>query len=194
MARSARGPSPRRTRASRRSTSRSRASPSAGPSELGAEILPTGTLRRRSGGLVDALPGYDEGAWWVQDAAAALPAMLLGKVKGRRVLDIGAAPGGKTAQLCAMGAKVTALERSPRRAEFLVRNLGRLTLDAEIVVADALEWQAAAPVRRGPARRALHRHRHHPPPSRRALGQVAGRRRAAGRGAGAAAGGRRRDS
>lgn len=113
--------------------------------ELGAEILPTGTLRRRGGGLVDALPGYDEGTWWVQDAAAALPAMLLGKVKDRRVLDIGAAPGGKTAQLVAMGAKVTALERSPRRAEFLVRNLGRLTMDAEIVVADALEWQPPAP-------------------------------------------------
>ena len=105
------------------------------------------------------------------------PPCCSGKIKGRRVLDIGAAPGGKTAQLCAMGAKVTALERSPRRAEFLVRNLGRLTLDAEIVVADALEWQAPCPVRRGPARRALHRHRHHPPPSRRALGQVAGRRR-----------------
>jgi 16S rRNA (cytosine967-C5)-methyltransferase len=112
--------------------------------ELGAEILPTGTLRRRSGGLVDALPGYDAGAWWVQDAAAALPAMLLGKVKDRRVLDLGAAPGGKTAQLVAMGAAVTALERSPRRAEFLVRNLGRLTMDAEIVVADALEWRPPA--------------------------------------------------
>ena len=113
--------------------------------ELGAEILPTGTLRRRSGGLVDALPGYDQGVWWVQDAAAALPALLLGALKGKRVLDIGAAPGGKTAQLCVMGAKVTALERSPRRAEFLVRNLGRLTLDAEIVVADAVAWQAPAP-------------------------------------------------
>lgn len=112
---------------------------------LGAEILPTGTLRRRAGGLVEALPGYDEGAWWVQDAAAALPALLLGKLKGRRVLDIGAAPGGKTAQLAAAGAAVTAIERSPRRAEFLVRNLGRLTLDAEIIVADALEWQAPAP-------------------------------------------------
>lgn len=112
---------------------------------LGAEILPTGTLRRRAGGLVDALPGYDEGAWWVQDAAAALPAMLLGKVEGRRVLDIGAAPGGKTAQLAALGGIVTAVERSPRRAEFLVRNLGRLSLDAEIVVADAGEWRPAAP-------------------------------------------------
>ena len=112
---------------------------------LGAELLPTGTVRRRAGGLVEALPGYDEGAWWVQDAAAALPALLLGRLKGRRVLDIGAAPGGKTAQLAAMGAIVTALERSPRRAEFLVRNLGRLVLDAEIVVADALEWQPPQP-------------------------------------------------
>lgn len=112
---------------------------------LGAELLPTGTLRRRSGGLIEGLPGYDEGAWWVQDAAAALPALLLGPVKGKRVLDIGAAPGGKTAQLAARGGKVTALERSPRRAEFLVRNLARLSLDAEIVVADALEWQAPAP-------------------------------------------------
>lgn len=114
-------------------------------SELGAELLPTGTLRRRSGGLVEALPGFDQGVWWVQDAAAAVPALMLGKIKGRRVLDIGAAPGGKTAQLASMGAKVTALERSPRRAEFLVRNLGRLTLDAEIIVADALEWQPPAP-------------------------------------------------
>ena len=111
---------------------------------LGAEILATGSLRRRSGGLVDALPGYDEGAWWVQDAAAALPALLLGKVQGQRVLDIGAAPGGKTAQLAAMGGKVTAVERSPRRAEFLVRNLGRLSLDAEIIVADAAEWRPPA--------------------------------------------------
>jgi 16S rRNA (cytosine967-C5)-methyltransferase len=113
--------------------------------ELGAEILPTGTLRRRSGGLVDALPGYNEGEWWVQDAAAALPATLMGPVQGRRVLDVGAAPGGKTAQLATAGAKVTALERSPRRAEFLVRNVGRLTLDAEIVVGDALEWRAPEP-------------------------------------------------
>jgi 16S rRNA (cytosine967-C5)-methyltransferase len=111
---------------------------------LGAEILATGSLRRRSGGLVDALPGYDEGAWWVQDAAAALPALLLGEVQGQRVLDIGAAPGGKTAQLAAMGGKVTAVERSPRRAEFLVRNLGRLSLDAEILVADAAEWRPPA--------------------------------------------------
>ena len=172
--------------------SRACATPSAGPSALGAEILPTGTLRRRSGGLVEALPGYDEGAWWVQDAAAALPALLMGDVAGRRVLDIGAAPGGKTAQLAPPGAKVTALERSPRRAEFLV---------AQSRPADARRrdrrrrragMAAAGAVRRRAAGRALHRHRHHPPPSRRPLGQVAGRRRAAGRGAGPAAGGRGR--
>ena len=113
--------------------------------ELGAEILPGGTLRRRGGGLVDALPGYDEGAWWVQDAAAGIPARLLGQVKGKRVLDLCAAPGGKTAQLCAAGAEVTAVERSPKRAEFLALNLGRLGMTAEIVVADALEWQPDRP-------------------------------------------------
>jgi 16S rRNA (cytosine967-C5)-methyltransferase len=112
---------------------------------LGAEVLPTGTLRRRAGGLVETLPGYEEGAWWVQDAAAALPALLLGAVRGRRVLDLCAAPGGKTAQLCAMGAVVTAVERSPRRAEFLARNLGRLAMTPEIVVADAIDWRPAEP-------------------------------------------------
>jgi 16S rRNA (cytosine967-C5)-methyltransferase len=112
---------------------------------LGAEIMPGGTLRRRSGGLVEALPGYDEGAWWVQDAAAGLPARLLGQVKGRRVLDLCAAPGGKTAQLCAAGADVTAVERSPKRAELLGGNLGRLGMMAEIVVADALEWRPERP-------------------------------------------------
>jgi 16S rRNA (cytosine967-C5)-methyltransferase len=76
----------------------------------------------------------------VQDAAAALPALLMGDVRGRRVLDMCAAPGGKTAQLCAMGADVTAVERSPRRAEFLAGNLARLGMKAEIVVADANEW------------------------------------------------------
>jgi 16S rRNA (cytosine967-C5)-methyltransferase len=112
---------------------------------LGAEILPGGSLRRRAGGLVTELPGFEEGAWWVQDAAAALPARLLGDVRGRRVLDLCAAPGGKTAQLCAAGADVTAVERSPKRAEYLAGNLARLDLRAEIVVADANEWQAPAP-------------------------------------------------
>jgi 16S rRNA (cytosine967-C5)-methyltransferase len=113
--------------------------------ELGAEILATGTLRRRAGGLIEALPGFEEGTWWVQDAAAALPALLMGELRHRRVLDLCAAPGGKTAQLCTAGANVTAVERSPRRAEFLAGNLARLELKAEIVVADANEWQVLEP-------------------------------------------------
>ena len=161
--------------------------------ELGAEILPTGTLRRRSGGLVDALPGYDEGAWWVQDAAAALPALLMGQLKGRRVLDIGAAPGGKTAQLCVAGCQGHRRSSARRGGpSSWSATSAAWTLDAEIVVADALEWQAPEPVRRRPARRALHRHRHHPPPPRRPLGQVAGGRGPPGRGAGSAARGRGR--
>lgn len=112
---------------------------------LGAEVLPIGTLRRRAGGLIEALPGFEDGAWWVQDAAAALPVRCLGRLRGARVLDVGAAPGGKTAQLCAAGADVTAIERSPKRAEFLAGNLARLGLRAEIVVADAIEWRGDAP-------------------------------------------------
>ena len=113
---------------------------------LEAEVLPHGTLRRRAGtsGPVEALPGFEEGAWWVQDAAAALPALLMGEVRGRRVLDMCAAPGGKAAQLAWLGANLTALERSPRRAEFLAGNLARLGLRAEIVVADANEWRPPA--------------------------------------------------
>ena len=84
---------------------------------LGAKRLPGGTLRLRNAGEVTRLKGYDEGAWWVQDAAAALPVRLLGPVAGKRVLEIGAAPGGKTAQLAAAGARVTAVDRSgPRLA------------------------------------------------------------------------------
>lgn len=112
---------------------------------LDARILPTGTLRRTAGGLIADLPGYGAGAWWVQDAAAALPARFLGDVGGKRVLDIGAAPGGKTAQLAAAGAHVTALEIGDGRAERLRTNLARLNLPAEIVVADAAEWRPDAP-------------------------------------------------
>jgi 16S rRNA (cytosine967-C5)-methyltransferase len=113
--------------------------------ELGAEVLATGTLRRRGGGLVETLPGYEEGAWWVQDAAAALPVQLMGRLAGRRVADLGAAPGGKTAQLLAAGARVVAVERSPERANHMARNLARLGQTAEIVVEDARSWQPAAP-------------------------------------------------
>ena len=119
---------------------------------------------RPAGAQVSALPGFDEGAWWVQDAAAALPARLLGDLAGRRALDLCAAPGGKTLQLAAAGAEVTALDLSEPRLGRLRENLARTGLAAEIVVADALAWDAGAALRRGPRRRALHRHRHHPPP------------------------------
>jgi 16S rRNA (cytosine967-C5)-methyltransferase len=106
---------------------------------LGAERLATGTLRRSagSGGEIRSLPGYDEGAWWVQDAAAAIPARLLAPVSGGRVLDLCAAPGGKTAQLALMGCAVTAVENSEPRAGLLRENLTRLGLTATVIVADA---------------------------------------------------------
>lgn len=112
---------------------------------LDAEILPTGSLRRRAGGLVAELPGYAEGAWWIQDAAAALPARLLGDVQGRCVIDLCAAPGGKTAQLAAAGASVTAVEQSKPRLARVGENLARLKLAAELVVADAALWRPQAP-------------------------------------------------
>jgi 16S rRNA (cytosine967-C5)-methyltransferase len=106
---------------------------------LAAESLPTGSLRRPAGagGEIRALPGYDDGAWWVQDAAAAMPARLLAPIAGGRVLDLCAAPGGKAAQLAVMGCDVTAVERSEQRAGLLRENLARLGLAATIVVADA---------------------------------------------------------
>lgn len=112
---------------------------------LGGVLLPTGTIRRPSGGAVSDLPGFAEGAWWVQDAAAALPARLVGNVAGRAVVDLCAAPGGKTAELAAAGARVTAVEKSAPRAERLAANLKRLGLAAEIVRADAATWRPRAP-------------------------------------------------
>jgi 16S rRNA (cytosine967-C5)-methyltransferase len=112
---------------------------------LDATILPFGSLRRPAGGLIAELPGYAEGAWWVQDAAATLPARLLGDVAGRRVIDLCAAPGGKTAQLAAAGAEVTAVDRSPARMKRLAANLARLRLAAEPIVADATTWRPSAP-------------------------------------------------
>jgi 16S rRNA (cytosine967-C5)-methyltransferase len=114
---------------------------------LEAELLATGTLRRRSGGAIAALPGFAEGAWWVQDAAAAIPATLFGDVRDMAVVDLCAAPGGKTAQLAAAGARVTAVDRSPRRAARLGANLARLSLAAECVIADAVTWRPVVPAR-----------------------------------------------
>jgi 16S rRNA (cytosine967-C5)-methyltransferase len=110
---------------------------------LGGWILPTGSVRLTAHGNVTGLPGFADGAWWVQDAAAALPVRLLGDVTGLRVADLCAAPGGKTAQLAAAGAKVTAVDRSPARLARLAENLKRLSLSAELVCADAAEWDAA---------------------------------------------------
>ncbi len=110
---------------------------------LHGEVLPTGSVRAVLHGAVPMLPGYDDGQWWVQDAAAALPARLFGDVTGRRLADLCAAPGGKTAQLVHAGATVTAVERSPHRMTRLRDNLGRLKLEAETVVADAVEWDGA---------------------------------------------------
>ena len=138
---------------------------------LGGRVLPTETVRTIAHGPVSKLPGYDEGAWWVQDAAAALPARLLGDVDGKTVADLCAAPGGKTAQLAAAGARVTAVDRSEPRLKRLAQNLARLGLSAEIVAADVTEWQSAT-VRRRAARRAVLLHRHYPPPSRHPLAQA----------------------
>lgn len=106
---------------------------------LSATQLPTGSLRLAEAGRIEELPGYDEGAWWVQDAAAALPAKLMGDINGRDVLDMCAAPGGKTAQLAMAGARVTALDKSPGRLKRLVSNLQRLGLAAETVTGDAAD-------------------------------------------------------
>jgi 16S rRNA (cytosine967-C5)-methyltransferase len=107
---------------------------------LHGEALPTGTVRTLLQGSVTHLPGFAEGEWWVQDAAAALPARLFGDVAGKTIVDFCAAPGGKTAQLAYAGARVIALDRSPGRTARLRDNLARLHLEAETVVTDAVEW------------------------------------------------------
>jgi 16S rRNA (cytosine967-C5)-methyltransferase len=111
--------------------------------QLEAEILPTGTLRRPAGGYIADLPGFAEGAWWVQDAAATLPARLMGDLNGKRVADLCAAPGGKTMQLCAAGAAVTAVDVSARRMVRLGENLTRSGLSAELVTSDVGKWKTS---------------------------------------------------
>ena len=109
---------------------------------LHGETLATGTVRTLLHGSVTMLPGFDEGQWWVQDAAAAIPARLFGDLAGKTIVDLCAAPGGKTAQLVHAGATVTAVDRSPNRVARLNDNLTRLSLEAKTVVADATEWQS----------------------------------------------------
>ena len=113
---------------------------------LDAKILPTGSLRRRTGGIISELDGFAEGAWWIQDTAASLPAQLFGDLSGRRVIDLCAAPGGKTAQLAAAGAIVTAVDISTERLRLVTQNMERLGLTAETVIADATAFTPAAPV------------------------------------------------
>lgn len=112
---------------------------------LEAELLPTGSLRRASGGDIRALPGFEEGAWWVQDAAAALPARLIRDVAGKTIIDLCAAPGGKTAQLAAAGAEVFAVDADATRLKRVSENLNRLKLGAHLVAADATKWTPAKP-------------------------------------------------
>jgi 16S rRNA (cytosine967-C5)-methyltransferase len=112
--------------------------------ELEAEILPGGTLRRSSGGLIEDMPGFQDGQWWIQDAAAALPARLLGDVNGKQVIDLCAAPGGKTLQLADAGATVTAVEITSGRLSLLRENLKRTRLNAMIVNEDGVIWRPDA--------------------------------------------------
>jgi 16S rRNA (cytosine967-C5)-methyltransferase len=113
---------------------------------LGGTVLPTGSVRLMEAGQVTQLPGYDAGDWWVQDAAAALPVRLLGDVNGLTVLDLCAAPGGKTMQLAALGATVTAVDASASRMTRVGQNMTRVGLMADVQVADAFDvtgqWDA----------------------------------------------------
>ena len=112
---------------------------------LGGVALPTGSVRLAGRGRIEAIDGFGEGAWWVQDAAAALPATVLGNIAGQHVADLCAAPGGKTAQLAHSGAKVAAVDQSPKRLKRLRENLSRLGLEADTVAADATTWKPDAP-------------------------------------------------
>jgi 16S rRNA (cytosine967-C5)-methyltransferase len=112
--------------------------------EAGGASLPTGTVRFNAPyPAVSSLPGYDQGGWWVQDAAAALPARMMGDVRGKTVLDMCAAPGGKTLQLAAAGATVTALDILEARLDLVHQNLARTGLSATCIVADAMDFQPA---------------------------------------------------
>ena len=111
--------------------------------QLSGVALPTGTIRVREAGRIEQLPLFQAGYWQVQDAAAALPAKLLGDVAGKKIIDLCAAPGGKTAQLAASGAKILAVDRSAQRLKRVTENMARLGLldRVETVTANVAEWQ-----------------------------------------------------
>ncbi|WP_120500518.1 RsmB/NOP family class I SAM-dependent RNA methyltransferase [Roseovarius sp. EL26] len=115
--------------------------PAAVAKAIGGTLLPSGSVRLSDAGQVSALPGYKTGDWWVQDAAAALPAQVLNPQNGEQILDLCAAPGGKTMQLAAAGAEITALDVSERRLERVQENLTRTGLSATLIAGDALEHE-----------------------------------------------------
>ncbi len=118
-----------------------RSDPEAWAKTLEGVLLPTGTVRLVAHSTIETMPGFADGAWWVQDAAAALPVRLLGNVAGKAVADLCAAPGGKTLQLANGGAAVTAVDISIDRLHRVRQNLDRMRLDAELVAEDILTWQ-----------------------------------------------------
>ncbi|HEY4040802.1 MAG TPA: RsmB/NOP family class I SAM-dependent RNA methyltransferase, partial [Rhodopila sp.] len=109
----------------------------------GGTVLPSGSVRFSAGTRVADIAGFESGDFWVQDAAAAMPARLLAARRGEQVADLCAAPGGKTAQLATAGADVTAIERDPARIERLITNLRSWHLHADVINADATTWTAA---------------------------------------------------
>ncbi len=118
-----------------------KSSPESWAEQLGGIVLPTGSIRLTARTAIPLLPGFSAGEWWVQDAAAAIPARLLRARQGQRVLDLCAAPGGKTAQLALSGASVTAVDRAAPRMERLKENMLRLKLDVETIVMEATAYQ-----------------------------------------------------
>ena len=122
-----------------------KADPAEWAAKLEAEILPGGTLRRSGGGRISDLPGFNEGTWWIQDAAAALPVRMLGDVTGQSVIDLCAAPGGKALQLADAGAQVIAVDISNARLGQLQENLGRTGFNIDMVNADGTQWRPDTP-------------------------------------------------
>ena len=112
-------------------------------SMTGGRVLPTHSVRLDEAGQVSAMPGFSKGIWWVQDAAAALPVRVLAPQRGETILDLCAAPGGKTLQLAAAGAKVTAVDNSKQRMQRVIENLARTGLEAETIVEDARQTRGS---------------------------------------------------
>ena len=109
--------------------------------KIGGDLLPGGTIRRKKIGDITTIPGFKSGEWWAQDISASLPVKLLGDLENKRVLDMCAAPGGKTMQLAAAGADVTALDKNTSRLHYIEENLKRTGLKARILAGDGAKWR-----------------------------------------------------